>query len=263
MISGWPKSARITKIVFLTLVCCLLSAWLVFYEAGSLRAWYSARQLSQRNPNISLLPIPLPDTRLANLDGERIDRLGISLQSPWKVIKRERTSVAIGYTDMIFTDGQLVIFVPPPIPQKLKKRRVPDIVRRIMTRLFSGEGFKSDYDRRAAEMDATPAQSKWWGTRNSNVRNTFLLRVKSSQLGYLPTAVYSLHFGALRGFQVGDPAVRPFLVRLALFDQSGRQYNFGFISRDREHPVLSQAQINAFVNSIRPLPLTTGSPSSN
>jgi hypothetical protein len=72
-----------------------------------------------------------------------------------------------------------------------------------------------------------------------------------------------LHFGALRGFQVGNPAVSPFIVRLALFDQNNRQYDFAFSGRDREHPVLSQAQVNAFVASIKPIAMTTGIQSPN
>ena len=262
MTNGWPKSA---KIVLVTLVC-LLGAGLVLYEASSLRAWYSARQLSQRNPNISLLPIPPPDSRLAELGGARIERAGISMQSPWKVIEKEqriRGNATMKLTGVNFPEGQLVIVVFSPMLEKRSKFRAPGIERRIMTRLCRGEGFKSGYDRMAAEMQATPAQVKWWGTCGSNVRNTFLLRVKSSYVGYRPTVIYTTHFGELRGFQIGNPSVRPFDVKLALFDQSGRQYGFVFSGRDREHPVLSQEQINAFVTSIRPLPLTTGFLSSN
>jgi hypothetical protein len=262
MTNGWPKSA---KIVLLTLVC-LLGAGLVIYGASSLTAWYSARQLSQRNPNISLLPIPPPDSRSADLGGARIERAGISMQSPWKVIEKEqriRGNATMKLTGMNFPEGQLVIVVFSPMLEKRAKFRAPGLQRQILTRLCRGEGFKSGYDRMAAEMQATPAQVKWWGTCGSNVRNTFLLRVKSSYVGYLPTVIYTTHFGELRGFQVGNPAVRPFDVKLVLFDQSDRQYGFVFSGRDREHPVLTQAQVNAFVASLHPLARTSGLQSPN
>jgi hypothetical protein len=259
MTDRWPKSA---KIVACTLAC-LLGASLTLYEASSLRAWYVARQLGRHYPNLSLTPIPLPDSRVAELGGARIERLGISMQSPWKVIESEKQANFPGLMALNFAEGQVAIFHHSHSLDKPVKHRVPSIERRIITRVLGGKWFKSRYDLLASEVYATPSQARWWGTRSSNVRNTLLLTMKLGYVGSQPTVVYSIHIGSLRGFQVGNPAVRPFDVRLALFDQRDRRYDFLFSGRDRDHPVLSQAQINAFVASIRPLPVITALPASN
>jgi hypothetical protein len=262
MINELQKTAKIAT----WMLVGLLGVGLALYEYSSLRAWYCVRQLGKNNPNLSLTPIPPPDSRSADLGGARIERAGISMQSPWKVIEKEqriRGNATMKLTGISFPAGQLVIVVFSPVLEKRAKFRAPGLQRRILTRLCRSEGFKSGYDRMAAEMDATPAQVKWWGTCGSNVRNTFLLRVKSSYVGYRPTVIYTTHFGELRGFQIGNPSVRPFDVKLALFDQSGRQYGFVFSGRDCDHPILSQAQVNAFVASIRPVSLISGSASPN
>jgi hypothetical protein len=242
-------------------LACLLGVSLTLYEASSLRAWYVARQLGRHYPNLSLTPIPLPDSRLVDLDGARIERSGISMQSPWNVIETEKHFMV--FTNLNFAEGQLALTVPSHNLDKPVKRRVPGIERRMIMRIFGGKGFKSRYDLMTAELYATPSQTKWWRTRNPNVRNTVLLTEKLPYVGTEPTAIYSIHFGALRGFQVGDPAVRPFDVKLTLFDQNDRRYDFFLSGRDRDHPVLSQAQVNAFVASIHPLAMTSGLQSPN
>ena len=259
MTNGLPKTI---KIVVWTLVG-LLGVSLTLYESSSLKAWYVVRQLGRHYPNLSLTPIPLPDSRVAELDGPRIERSGISMQSPWKVIESEKHANFPGLTALNFAEGQLAIFHHSHSLDKPVKYRVSSIERRIITRVLGGKSFKSSYDLLAAEGYATPSQARWWGTRSSNVRNTLLLTMKLGYVGSQPTVVYSIHIGDLRGFQVGNPAVRPFDVRLALFDQRDRRYDFLFSGRDRDHSVLSQAQINAFVASIHPLPVITALPVSN
>jgi hypothetical protein len=256
MTNGWPKSA---KIVMWTLAC-LLVASLTLYEASSLRAWYLARLLSRENPSLLLLPIPLPDSRLAVLDGARIERLGISMQSPWKVIEKEKHVNFIGATTLFFAQGRVLIFDPSGKLEQNEGIRTHGIKRQWITRLFGRDTFKSDYDLMAAELQSRPAQVKWWGTHTSNIRNMSLLTLKYYDVGIRPTVIYSMHFGALWGFQFGDPAAAPYRVKLTLFDQNDRRYELLLSGRDREHPSLSQAQVNAFVASIRPLPLTTGLP---
>ena len=61
MTNGLPKTI---KIVVWTLVG-LLGVSLTLYESSSLKAWYVARQLGRHFPNLSLTPIPLPDSRVA------------------------------------------------------------------------------------------------------------------------------------------------------------------------------------------------------
>jgi hypothetical protein len=239
------------------MLVCLLGIWLALYASDSLRALYFAHQLSQDNPNLWLRLVPLPDTRLAELDGARIERLGISMQTPWTAMEKERDFTGVMSLD--FAQARLLIFDPSGELELDKSIRTRGITRHYYARLLDRKTYKTDFDLMAAEMQATPAQVKWWATRGSHVRNMALLVFKETEVSNRPTMIYSVHFGGLRGFQFGDPAVAPFVVKLTLFDQKDRRYDFSVAGRDRQHPTLSQAQINAFVNSIRPLPVKTGS----
>lgn len=236
---------------------CLLVVWLAQYEGGSLSAYQLAHQQAKDNPNISLLPIPLPNTRLVELDGARFERLGVSFEAPWKIIVKETDRPGVTYLE--FAQGRVSIVDRSAILAKFLSSRPPAIKKPIVTGLSS----KSAYDRMADELRATPTQVKWWGTRRSNLRNMLLLEMKSTDVGYRRTALYSIHFGGWWGFQFGDPAVAPFGVKFELFDEHDRNLEVFLSGFARDRPTLSQAQVNAFVNSIRPLPLTSGSTSPN
>jgi len=183
------------------------------------------------------------------------------MQTPWKAMEEERDFR--GVTSLDFAQARLLIFDPSGELELDKSIRTRGITRHWYARLFDRKTYKTDFDLMAAEMHVTPAQVKWWATRRSNVRNMTLLVFKETEVGNRPTNIYLIHFGALRGFQLGDPRVAPFDVKLTLFDENDRRYEFWLAGRDRQRPTLSQAQINAFVNSIRPLPLTASSPLPN
>lgn len=103
-------------------------------------ALHYARQLSQENPNVSLLPIPLPDSRLAELDGARIERLGISMQTPWKAMEEERDFR--GVTSLDFAQARLLIFDPSGELELDKSIRTRGITRHWYARLLTAKHTK-------------------------------------------------------------------------------------------------------------------------
>jgi hypothetical protein len=58
----------------------------------------------------------------------------------------------------------------------------------------------------------------------------------------------------MHGFQIGDPALSPYKVVLDLYDRSDRRYQILIVGKDLTHQVITQAEINGMVASLRPIP---------
>ena len=104
----------------------------------------------------------------------------------------------------------------------------------------------------AAEMSATPRDIKWWRTRDQNKANGFLLEMKSFIFSDAKS-VYAIDSGPMRGFQIGDPAVPPYRVRVDLFDSTDQHFEMVIAGENKGRPSFSQAEVNAIVASLTPV----------
>ena len=76
------------------------------------------------------------------------------------------------------------------------------------------------------------------------------------------TAIHPIESSRVRGFQFGDPDAAPYKVLLELFDTADRHYELVISGKDKNHPVITQAQINALVGSFRAISVEITSSSS-
>jgi hypothetical protein len=122
----------------------------------------------------------------------------------------------------------------------------------LMTSVFGSQALQSNYELMAAEVQALPADVKWWAGRSKNVCSLILLTDKSLDL-HDATAIHEIHSSVVRGFQFGDPNVLPSRVKLELFDEADRHYRIWITGKDKSTPCITQAQINGLVASFRGL----------
>jgi hypothetical protein len=106
----------------------------------------------------------------------------------------------------------------------------------------------------AAELAATPSQVKWWSTRTTKARSLILLNLKSMEVLETTNRIYLQTSEEMHGFQIGDPALSPYKVELDLYDRSDRRYRILIAGKDLTHQVMTQAEINGMVASLRPIP---------
>ena len=194
------------------------------------------------------MPIALPNVGLATLNGVRIERFGFSLQTPWKVVDHERDFK--GLSVFAFKGGGSIMISDPSRSLDTLKLMRTDAR---MAQILGQEAVRSNYALTAAGMAATPGQVKWWGTPHGNARSMALLGIKMTATHELGT-VYTVQSGELRGFQEGSPSVPPYRVQLDLFDGADHHYEITIADADGTSPVLSQAQLNAMVASLKPIP---------
>ncbi len=115
---------------------------------------------------------------------------------------------------------------------------------KLMARVLGPKALTSNYEFMVAEVQATPGDVRWWARREWNVRNAILLMNKGMGLGD-STAIHPIESSRVRGFQFGDPDAAPYKVLLELFDTADRHYELVISGKDKNHPVITQAQINA------------------
>lgn len=216
---------------------------------------WGAREFYRDHPRISETPAPLTDKSVAKLEGLRVERFEFSFQVPWKEIGWQKNLGSA--SSVVFKDGQALIVFDPrraldsakTIQDSAKTPREAATVRRT----FGSSTLSSNYDLMAAELAATPAQGKWWAGPRQNARNFVLLGLKSMEM-MDANAIYGISNEEMHGFQLGNPALAPYKVELDLFDRGDRRYKIILTQRDRIGPILTQAEVNAIVASIHPIP---------
>lgn len=248
----WRRVALALLIIFVTLGLVGVGAMLVSFQ---MMPWWFARQTVLENPRLSIAPSSLPDKSIAALSGLSVERFGYSFQVPWKEIERDRELREV--SAISFKDGGSLL-IPDPLTAVdlsgiLREAAKTDQEKELLRRVFGPRALKSNYDLVAAALAATPSQVKWWASRTENIQSFELLSQKELEMhDYL--AIYPINSAEMRGFQFGNPAVAPYNVELDLFDRNDRRYKIKIRGKDENHPFITQAEINAMVASIRPIP---------
>jgi len=241
--------------VGLALAVLIAALWVGGFVFREWLEWKTTREYLQENHHLDSIPLPVPDKAIAKLDGEHLEQFEFSLQVPWKGVKRKKDSKSV--SGVFFNDGEsLLIFDPltavdstKAIQGTAKNRQQADAIGRV----FGARALSSNYDLMAAEMAVTSSQMKWWAWPQQNDRVFILLGLKSMEMRDA-NAIYEIGTDEMHGFQFGNPALSPYKVVLQLFDRNGRRYEI-MISRSTPGvPIPTQAEVNAIVASIQPIP---------
>jgi hypothetical protein len=167
---SWKRVGIALLLVFGSMWVMYGVAALIFHQ---MRPWLTARELARINPQLNLVPMAPADESQATLTGVRLDKL--SFQTPWKDIARERASQGVSFVN--FNNGETVMVFDP----------AQDLDRTLLGQLranhtLDDETLRSGYNLRAAEMDATSDQVKWWRTPSQNFKHLLPLTMKLSVL---------------------------------------------------------------------------------
>jgi hypothetical protein len=197
------------------------------------------------NPTLAQLPIPLSDQSLAKLSDNAIVFFGLTVYTPWGRFGTIHS--APGMARIPFPERQIGMLLYEPDGDTFEKMILNSVQASSTKTRISG------YKLMAAEMESTPDQVKWWRSPDRNEASSLLLEMKSLKLGDR-RAIYSVNIGQFRGFQEGDPALPPYRVRLDLFDLADYHYEIAMSAQSGSGPAFCQAEVNAIVASLKPIP---------
>lgn len=229
----------------------LAAIWLLYDIGMNVMVWHFIQQTSKDNPNLAVIPVAPPNNGQAKLHGAELTAFGYSLQVPWNDIN---TKKKIGSTVIwLFKSGEVVTMCrPSKANNKVGLFRTSKNFQKLK-QIVGAQAFRSDYDLLAAELNATPSQIHWWSSRAAKARSIFLLNLKS--IAILDwSAIYLQSTSGMHGFQFSNPGRSPDIIRLELFDRNHRRYRIWILKKKANHTFITQAQVNALVASIKPLP---------
>jgi len=231
-----------------------MAIWLVRDATMNLIAWHFIKETCQGHPSLNVIPTSLPDKSVALLNGLQVKHFEYSLQIPWHdaQAKEEGKSVALWQLN---GGAALMLFNPLLENNNVKLMRgATDEDTKKITRILGAHALSSNYDFMAAELAAAPSQVKWWSTLTMKARSLTLLNLKSMEVLESITRIYPQSSGEMHGFQMGDPALPPYKVELYLYDRNDRRYQIWIVGKELTHQVITQAEINGMVASLRPIP---------
>lgn len=232
--------------VVIALIAVIALIWMIGRAMQWLAPWTEARSMLRDNPTLARFPAPLADRSLSTVSGTPIVLFGLMVPTPWGAFGTIRS--APGLAIIPFPERHVEMLLYETHADSFEKAMWDDEAHishaRMDTRI-------SGYRLMAAEMATRPDQVKGWRGRTRNEADSFLLEMKDLKLGGLRT-IYTVDVGSLRGFQEGDPNVRPYRVRIDLFDSADRHYEIQIASENGGKSSFSQAEVNAVLLSLKP-----------
>ena len=247
----WGFFGRGAKRIGLWLAIALAAGWTLMaagrYIYGFFAPWYLIQD-EGKEPSAWVVPTPLSDQSVAQLTGTRVEAYGYSIQTPWSDQPEIRRFKSITLATFHETKAGMMLYDPAEETTEdypVKYGSDPDI-----RKLYSDQDRSSFYQLTADEFAAVPSQARWW-TRRENVRLFMLLMDKQIEILDF-RSVHNIDAGALRGFQLGDPAKPPYRVLIKLFDPHDRRTQLEISTSPDGYSVLTQSQLNAMLASIRP-----------
>jgi len=124
--------------------------------------------------------------------------------------------------------------------------------------LYGAQTIQSSYDFDRALLNTTPSQLTYILPGKKVVRTAVLLMLKPLGTLDAQTGLYSFETDHLRGFQNGDPK-KTKTVMVEVFDAQDHEFQFAFGNRSYPKGDLTQADINRFLQTLRPAPASPDS----
>jgi len=207
-------------------------------------------------PIAKVVPIDLKDQSVSNAPGSRLSFFGYEFEVPWTYLDEAQTKLypedkpGKCKVDLHFHSGlRLIITAVPP------REWANGLAKEMKTSPQRIEGTlgKSDYSIAKNIYEFTPAKMNHWALSGRvQAREEFLLLMKMMALSNsADTGIFKLTTSRYKGFQQGDPRVRPATFVLSLYSDDG-SLEFIFSQRDYKNSTgITQPDLNRVVQSVR------------
>jgi hypothetical protein len=265
-----------------------LAAFAIFVGIYSVKwgfqtlTWIEARSAASSNPWLAVTPQPLPapsqplaphsaappppaagkkgaaaHAKAADKNAPDLVRIYNFQFTPPFPGKFKIEATSPNYTTVRFESGQVVVFYDPTVQlDSLAALKQSDPVNyQKFAAVFSGSPIENNYALYQAVYGAAPdAVAPFMNGLDAERLHTLL----GWKLAFGPDLTesgpfHSFDYGAIRGFQFGEPAnEKPVAVRA--FDDKNRQFRYIFVVPGGSNAVITQEQINTAVSTLKPVP---------
>jgi hypothetical protein len=206
-----------------------------------------------------VVPVDLQDRRISQVPGKRLSYVGYDLDVPWDDLdeskteeypkdKPDKTAVVLTFRSGLrlrltaFPNGEWETLFTTDF--KLSPQQFEQFV--------GHEAAKSDYIFLKSLYEFTPDKMHYWAWSSStHAHDAMVLMLKSiAPAKAAESGIFNLQNVSCRGFQQGDPAVRPDQLLVTLYSDDGN-VELTLLQKGYKNPAgITQAEINRVVQSV-------------
>ena len=241
---------RILITVFVALAVIFVG---VTWIAPVALSFYAARTAP---PVASVVPSDLKDQSISQGPGEKLSYFGYEFEIPWSDLDETQTRLyptekaEKSRVDLRFRSGlRLLVTAVPP------REWANGLAKEMKTSPQKIEATfgKSDYRFAKTIYEFTPDKMNHWTLSGRvHMREEFLLMIKSMALSKsADTGIFNLQNPSYKGFQQGNPQVRPDALTVSLYSDEG-SLEFILLQHDYKNSAgIAQPELNRIVQSVR------------
>jgi hypothetical protein len=234
-------------------IICILVLLLMWVYGPPLGMTLSTKWDARREPDLWVVPQPLPTTPAETSLGKSFSYFGYEFESPWTEVVFERTTQSVAVLN--FSSGQgIAVFDWPQGPLQMLKGETAEQAAALQT-VLGAEATRSNYAFLSSILTVTPGDLRVFSSRHKMVANSGLLSMKQIEISKVKGRVYSFETDAIRGFQKGDP-LQDVTVTIEAFDAQDHKIELLIGAKPDASPKLTQADINRILYSFRPITTT-------
>jgi hypothetical protein len=242
------KWARVLLALGAVGAICVLYLLFFGYQTFSI---LEMRHYASKFPVMNKTPVALADLSISQTTGAKLSYFGYDFEVPWIDVDESNTKLMNNRVVIAFRSRNAII---------LSSTQPRDFINGVASTFsssseklregFGDEAVESDYSFKTLILDSTPRQitlSTPW--RHCNTIG-MLLMIKATMLPSPNLDLFSIQTDKFKGYQFGDPKIRPPTIVVELYSASG-MLEFYFIQKEKG-PALSitQGDLNRFVQSV-------------
>jgi hypothetical protein len=241
-LSGMTRSQRI--LIGMAVFAVLVVGYVYFFGSATVLTVMS-RRMGHKYPYIEIIPVALSDTSVASVPVKREKAFGYEFEVPWDDLDESQTVAGEKAARFKSRSDRWTLGIMQGGPKEL--------VQSLTTKpnnsaALYGDALKSDFALRQAIYGTTPSQIKLWTPRNVAVRDMSYLIMKGIMMtSGSETGMFEVASGAMKGYQLGDPALSK-KVNVEISDDVGE---ISFIFQQDEYGRITQAELNRVIQSVR------------
>ena len=222
---------------FLAIMGGVLGILVVGYLWGFQTAMsFELRHQAKRFPQLNMRPQSLPPVAANNSPGATLAHAGLGIEVPWEDLDAKKSKYSKSLAVFAFHSGKVVsLYGPSPSGEDL---------------LSSVEKSFGDDQGKVIEVFG-PSVKPWMDHREAERMSTLLTIKALSPVGGA-TGIFEVAANGWRGFQFDDPAKKPRLVTLELYDPQDRRVEIIFASKSGATERITQADINRVIQTLKP-----------
>ncbi|MGA8540448.1 MAG: hypothetical protein WB566_13170 [Terriglobales bacterium] len=249
---------RLLRRILITVVVTLAVAFVGVYGIVVVSSFYTAKKA----PFARIVPTALKDESVSEAPGTKLSYFGYELEVPWTDLDGNQTKLYPKdkpdkfRVDLHFRSGlRLLVSAIPPrewANTLVTEFKVPPRKVEAATR-SANSALKSDYGFEKNLYELTPDKMHYWAlSPDAHMSEAFWLTIKSVVLSNsAASGIFILQNQSYKGFQQGNPQVRPYGIVLHLYSDEG-SVEMILSQKDYKHSAgVTQPEINRIVRSLR------------